>query len=476
MENEEKICTLCTKKINDGGGKVALYNGVFNELVYICDDCISNLVKCKNCGTYYSKDAASNHVINQLNGSDTLCTNCFGDNYDDGFDGRCAIDGYHNYRRCFEPKKVDDENPKYYIGFENETEEKDNNISRYFVAEKLRSMDINKDLLFANDNSLDEGIEIISNPITLNYLIKNKDVFKNIFDKAIMLGMRSDETQNCGLHFHISKTAFGNDEKTQNNNINKLILFTLTYKNEIEKIARRKSNHFCQFLASSDENGNVSDKVKDLTYINSQKHCAGRYQVVNLENSNTIELRIFKGTLNFNTFLATFIFVNNLIELITTWSLTNISFNDVIKYGNHQELIDYAKTRNAKNGKRLKDYGLDKAKKEKTASNKIKKMVDFRTIVSLSKKLLNLGLLSINYVSGARCEFSILEAIASLINQVYYLKNTTIKKDMIDNLKSSYLSVKNNIDNHDNYFIKNRIMMMDILNQINNILTIDEVQ
>jgi len=41
------------------------------------------------------------------------------------------------------------------------------------------------------------------------------------------------------------------------------------------------------------------------TYKNAKDRQMGRYVAVNLENYNTIEFRIFRGTLNYKTFIAT---------------------------------------------------------------------------------------------------------------------------------------------------------------------------
>ena len=42
--------------------------------------------------------------------------------------------------------------------------------------------------------------------------------------------------------------------------------------------------------------------------------CAGRYTAVNLTNSDTVEIRMFRGTLKLNTLKATLQMVNHLVE------------------------------------------------------------------------------------------------------------------------------------------------------------------
>ena len=48
--------------------------------------------------------------------------------------------------------------------------------------------------------------------------------------------------------------------------------------------------------------------------------CAGRYTAVNLTNSETVELRLFRGTLKLNTLIATLQFVNHLCEVAISLS------------------------------------------------------------------------------------------------------------------------------------------------------------
>ena len=50
--------------------------------------------------------------------------------------------------------------------------------------------------------------------------------------------------------------------------------------------------------------GDISVRI-ETTHKNAKDKHLGRYVAVNLENYNTIEFRIFRGTLNYKTFIAT---------------------------------------------------------------------------------------------------------------------------------------------------------------------------
>ncbi len=72
----------------------------------------------------------------------------------------------------------------------------------------------------------------------------------------------------------------------------------------------------------------------------------GRYQAINLENTSTIEFRIFKGTLNLNTFLAVIPFVIVISDCAKKSKLSDIpctSWKDIFMSSNYKELNEYLK-------------------------------------------------------------------------------------------------------------------------------------
>ena len=77
----------------------------------------------------------------------------------------------------------------------------------------------------------------------------------------------------------------------------------------------------------------------------------GRYACVNLQNADTVEFRIFRGTLKPNTILAALELVDCICDLAVSLSdqePKSISWNDfvsAINTGNSPELIQYLKDR-----------------------------------------------------------------------------------------------------------------------------------
>ena len=76
--------------------------------------------------------------------------------------------------------------------------------------------------------------------------------------------------------------------------------------------------------------------------------CAGRYTAVNLTNSDTVEIRMFRGTLKLNTLKATLQMVNHLVEVAVAMSDTavqELSWFDFLDDVTEPELIQYLKER-----------------------------------------------------------------------------------------------------------------------------------
>ena len=79
-----------------------------------------------------------------------------------------------------------------------------------------------------------------------------------------------------------------------------------------------------------------------------KNHRLGRYTCVNLTNANTVEIRIFRGTLKYNTFLATLQLVSRLCDAAIFCSDAEIhamSWLDFIAGITEPELIQYLKER-----------------------------------------------------------------------------------------------------------------------------------
>lgn len=74
----------------------------------------------------------------------------------------------------------------------------------------------------------------------------------------------------------------------------------------------------------------------------------GRYTCVNLTNDNTIEFRMFRGTLKLNTFLATLQMVDRICDVafaLTDQQMQDMTWTEFVTGCTAPELVQYLKER-----------------------------------------------------------------------------------------------------------------------------------
>lgn len=292
-------CEDCDTIYDDTVGSYETHDGRI-----ICTDCRNNnYTECSNCGALYPDD--DTHYCNDCD--EYFCDDCW---YEHDHTSNLLYD-YHRFND-WQPKKTADEpEPQFYIGHELEIDDGDD------MREAVEQITNNLNGVCMHDSSLSEdGIEFISHPLSYKYMLSLENDYRTTFTNLINMGYRSHDTSTCGLHFHVTRPE-------NSDVIDRIILFMETYKDEIIRLSRRTTGEisdWCQFL--SDRRTDVKEKtLKSLDYIKKNKEISSRYMALNLTNRNTIEFRIFKGTLNYETFMADFEFVYYLTTLASDLSL-----------------------------------------------------------------------------------------------------------------------------------------------------------
>lgn len=189
-----------------------------------------------------------------------------------------------------------------------------------------------------HDGSLSDGFEIVTHPCTLDY--HSNLEYKVLFKKLIELGYKSHDTTTCGLHIHFNKNYFGESRTIQDLCITKLLYLFEKYWDNIAKFSRRNNNKYTSRYGMEE-----NDSMFEVLYKAkaARESYNGRYRSINLKNENTVEIRVFKGTLKYNTFIATLQFVNRLVTTCRELSLEDIqliTWNDIVKNA-EEELRQY---------------------------------------------------------------------------------------------------------------------------------------
>ena len=265
---------------------------------YYCDDCRDNHFSyCDNCSEWV--DSVSNYE------GDYMCSYCidavgavwcdYCDTYeaqlcDQNYDpedvenwNNQSYEGIMNY--SFKPRR-----PDFYMG------STDSNDLRLFYGMELEvesmensfidGMNIIKDSLgelvyFKADGSLERGYELVTFPFSFNYYSEAFDF--GFLPKLQALGYRSWSAGTCGLHVHISRTGF-----ESSGHIWKFAQLVLSNQYAWGKLAGRSSSRWASF--DLEQNG-IMKVLKGEKFP--ERYCA-----VNLSNADTIEVRIFRGSLN----------------------------------------------------------------------------------------------------------------------------------------------------------------------------------
>ena len=277
-------CDCCGKKITNPirVGDKKYCRKCYNDMFVQCSRCGSNELRVNATetrdGGYLCKDCGKYHFIT----------------------------AYHRYYPKIKFFGNNHSNAVPYLGFELEVDEggeSDRNCTKLMK-------DINKpDEIFAycsHDGSLSDGFEIITQPASMEYHNSIKDVYAKSFSNLKKNGYMSHDTTTCGFHVHFNRSYYGENEKAC---IRKLLFMTEKFWNELVLFARRPE-HRMERYAKKIEPMEITDYMRRADKSGSHEF---HYYAINLANYDTIEFRMFRGSLNVNTVIATLQLVNNMV-------------------------------------------------------------------------------------------------------------------------------------------------------------------
>lgn len=225
------------------------------------------------------------------------------DDDDDDDDDNCDMDSAtinnYSYRPSMKFHKINFENENApFLGIELEVERKN---SKGLKHKYMAGMISHEHWYFKTDGSLTDGFEIVTHPMTFNYIKRHENVFNESLKKLVENGYNSYDANTCGMHIHISKKSFNTWH------LYRFLKFFVENKEFIASISQRKIEKLKKWANIEDDN--------DTSLIYKAKKKEGnssRYVAVNLGNSQTIEIRIFRGTLNSNSFMKNIEFAHSL--------------------------------------------------------------------------------------------------------------------------------------------------------------------
>ena len=308
-----------------------------DDRIAICDNCSRHYYVCADCDCIVYEDD-----VYWVDDDCPHCESCYYDNHnhDDDDDEGGDINSW-NYRPSF--RFYPDMTPvvgQLYMGVEREVD--GGNGPRELASELVDY----REIYCKHDGSLNCGVEIISHPCTLDYHT-NKLPWEEIENLALGRNFKSHDTSTCGLHVHVNRSFFGDNRDEQDLNIAKVILIVNRFwDSHIVPFTRRQTSNINQW-AKKNEVGTIYDgdavAAKRRKTIDGSSRM-GRYVAVNLQNYETIEFRIFRGTLKHSTFIATLQFVDTLCRFVKSISIDdvdNLTWEDIFAGTGYPELNAY---------------------------------------------------------------------------------------------------------------------------------------
>ena len=348
---DERICSCCGAKIENDD----CYE-LYGQL--LCEDCwLEQTTTCVRCGERIWRE-------DNVSSSDRpICQECYDEYYARCSDCGTIIeqensyyeDGYYYCDDCYEKRRNKLINDYYYkpepvfygtgsryFGVELEIDEagEDEGNAEIILAIANRTAE---HIYCKHDGSIDEGFELVSHPMTLDYHIATMP-WLDVLCEAQRLGYLSHQTSTCGLHIHVNRNSFGTTEAVQEEAIARVLYFFEKHWEELLRFSRRSRIQLERWAARY----GYKEQPKDILDHAKKGYHGGRYTCVNLQNADTIEFRIFRGTLKYNTFIATLQLVNQVCDVAIRLSdeqMRRLTWSEFAADCTEQELVQYLKER-----------------------------------------------------------------------------------------------------------------------------------
>ena len=306
---------------------------------------------CEDCGELTTYD-------NSINAYDQhrICSHCDGNYYyhegsgyyvreddedysnedgDDSYSG--SIGDYHSSRRQLGhiPSSFDTRKPRVLLGLELEMEigkDYDQTERAEHILDKIgHAPDGNKYCLLEHDGSISRGFEMVTGYSGLDLHTRQLEFFK-----TRLSGAKSHNTSTCGLHVHICKSDMSLLHAS------KMVLFINDPDNHalVFALARRDSSSFSKIHDKANDKYWLKDAIKSGEGYDKENKKArqlrnlngDRYEALNFQNPNTVEFRLFRGTLKYETLIACLEFTYQIWFFCRDTSQKQLTTANFLKY------------------------------------------------------------------------------------------------------------------------------------------------
>ena len=284
------FCSYCGAYIPSGSRR----RQAEHHLEYLCHTCMVRVQFCPICD------------IQLININELSCPDC--SQMNNGYIHDHGYTPLFNFFPSYSPQTL-------FLGVELETDGYTSNTLQE-TANKIGVLSRSQSLFFMQrDGSLQRGFEITTHPATLEYHENTfpwTEITKTIKDN----GGKSHNTETCGLHVHFNRDYLGS-YPFFDDNLSKLIFIVEKLWRPLVKFSRRENCHLRRWAGRYNQRPIDREGKYDNQALDDIKGAGSRYQAVNIHSPSgqTIEIRIFRGTLDVPTLFSSLELVDFLVNL-----------------------------------------------------------------------------------------------------------------------------------------------------------------
>jgi hypothetical protein len=190
-------------------------------------------------------------------------------------------------------------------GNNNISSDNDKNSTVKKCIQIMNGSDSDEENLIYSTHDSTVQIEFDTMPCSLEFH-KNKMNYHEMFEYIDKEGYKGHDCETAGLHIHANRNYLGKSRISQELVISKILYILEKFNDEICVIARR-DNDYSEFAGEKQNEDSIVElygKYKDK----------GKRAALNLQHKDTIEFRMFKSTLKYETFILTLEFVKDIID------------------------------------------------------------------------------------------------------------------------------------------------------------------
>lgn len=278
-----------------------------SDALDLCPSCREEYyVTCSVCGCLV-RDSQARYEDCDDEGDTPYCESCYQDRIGDAL---------HCY--SYKPTPIFYGGGPLYLGVELEVDGAGQNASHARTV--LDVMNRWEEYAYMKtDGSLDDGLELVTHPCTLEEHINNVP-WADTMTAFRKMGYCSHNAGTCGLHVHVNRDALGEHSAAQDETIGKVLYIFERFWQEILRFSRRTESQMNHWAARYGYKNSAKEILDHAKYDSGN----GRYACVNLTNHDTIEFRAFRGTLKYNTLIATLQFVDRICRVAIALSESEI--------------------------------------------------------------------------------------------------------------------------------------------------------